>query len=177
MTPVLVKVVDFGLARLQTGNFQTLMPNGEKGLMGTPDYMAPEQARDHHNADIRSDLYSLGCAFYFALSGRRPFIGTSLTELITQHLTAEAEPLDELRADVPAGLANVIRRMMAKKPANRYQTPAELIAAVEPLCETRGANLDLLSLPEPEAAEPGPESVAPTRVVAHLAFANETPET
>ena len=138
------------------------MPNGEKGLMGTPDYMAFEQARDHHNADIRSDLYSLGCAFYFALSGRRPFIGSSLTELITQHLTVEAPPLGELRDDVPTGLVNVIRRMMAKNPNDRYQTPADLIAAVEPLCETRGANLDLLSLPElePEAES---ESVARKR--------------
>jgi hypothetical protein len=143
--------------------------------MGTPDYMAPEQARDHHNADIRSDLYSLGCAFYFALSGRRPFIGTSLTELITQHLTVEAEPLDELRPEVPAGLVNVIGRMMAKNPNDRYQTPAELIAAVEPLCDTRTTNFDSLSLPEPEP-EAGNESVAATRVVAHLAFANETPE-
>ena len=137
ITPTLVKVVDFGLARLPTGNFETLMPNGEKGLMGTPDYMAPEQARDHHNADIRSDLYSLGCSFYFALAGRRPFIGSSLTELITQHLTVEAPALEELRADVPAGLVNVIRRMMAKNPKDRFQTPADLIAAVEPLCETR----------------------------------------
>jgi eukaryotic-like serine/threonine-protein kinase len=174
VTPVLVKVVDFGLARLQSGNFQTLMLGGEKGLMGTPDYMAPEQARDHHHADIRSDLYSLGCAFYFALSGRRPFVGASLTELIAQHMTAEATPLGELRADLPPGLVNVIRRMMAKNPDERFQTPAELITAVEALCETRGANLDPISLPGPEPAAEA--SVAATRVVAHLAFAEETPD-
>ena len=172
VTPTLVKVVDFGLARLQSGNFQTLALNGE-GLMGTPDYMAPEQARDHHHADIRSDIYSLGCTFYYALSGRRPFVGASLTELITQHLTVEAAPLGELRAELPAGLVNVVRRMMAKKPEDRYQTPAELVAAVEPLCETRGAYLDPISLPDPERAE---VSVAATRVVAHLAFADATPD-
>jgi hypothetical protein len=173
VTPTLIKVVDFGLARLQSGNFQTLMLNGGPGLMGTPDYMAPEQARDHHNADIRSDLYSLGCAFHYALSGRRPFVGTSLTELITQHLTAEPPPLGDLRAELPAGLVKVVRRMMAKKPEDRFQTPAELIAAVEPLCETRAALLDLVSLPEPERPE---ESIATTRVVAHLAFAEEAPD-
>jgi eukaryotic-like serine/threonine-protein kinase len=172
VTPTLVKVVDFGLARLPSDNFQTLML-GEKGLMGTPDYMAPEQARDHHHADIRSDLYSLGCSFYFALSGRRPFVGSSLTELISQHLSVEAQPLGELRAELPAGLVNVIRRLMEKKPEDRYQTPAEMITAVEMLCETRAANLEPISLPEPEQAE-AQESVAATRVVAHLAFADGT---
>jgi eukaryotic-like serine/threonine-protein kinase len=160
VTPTLIKVVDFGLARLHSSNFETLMVNG---AAGTPDYMAPEQARDYHNADIRSDLYSLGCAFYYALSGRRPFVGASLTEQITQHMTVEAQPLSELRPELPAGLVNVVRRMMAKNPEDRYQTPTELIAAVEPLCETQGAYLDPISLPDPE----------PTRVVAHLAFADE----
>lgn len=165
ITPALVKVVDFGLARLQTGNFQTLALNGEKGLMGTPDYMAPEQARDHHHADIRSDIYSLGCTFYFALSGRRPFAGANLAEIISQHMTADSDPLDSLRPDLPAGLVQVVHRMMAKAPEDRFQTPAELIAAVEPMCTTRAANLEPIDMSEPE-----------TRIVAHLAFAENAPE-
>jgi serine/threonine protein kinase len=132
----LVKVVDFGLARLHTGGTsQTLMLKSDKSFVGTPDYVSPEQARDVHAADIRSDLYSLGCTFYFALAGRRPFRGNSVLEMVIKHFQEEPEPLQALRSEVPVPVVAVISRLMAKDPARRFQTPAELAAALEPFCQ------------------------------------------
>jgi serine/threonine protein kinase len=171
--PALVKIVDFGLARLQTGTFQTLMVQGDKGLMGTPDYIAPEQARDYHRADIRSDLYSLGCTFYYALTGKRPFVGATVTELLMKHLEAEAEPIAALRSEVPQAVAAILERLMKKKPEDRYQTPADLVAALTPLCSRDAFATDQLwTTPGNDAPETA-VSVMPTRLVAHLAFANE----
>ena len=98
----LVKVVDFGLARLQprnSPNNQTL--DKDCGFVGTPFFMSPEQANNLHDVDIRSDLYSLGCTFYYALTGEIPFPGNTLAEVLASHLTRKAPPLEELRADIP----------------------------------------------------------------------------
>jgi serine/threonine protein kinase len=121
--PPVVKVVDFGLARLQRpgASSQTLMLQNGKGFVGTPDFVSPEQARDVHAVDIRSDLYSLGCTFYYALSGHRPFPGASVVETVAKHLHEEARPLDAVGAEVPARVAGVVRRLMAKDPAKRFQ--------------------------------------------------------
>ncbi len=125
--PVLVKVVDFGLARLQTtAKSDTILLETQGGFLGTPDYCSPEQSRDIHAADIRSDLYSLGCAFYFALTGRVPFPAETVMEKLVKHVMEEAPPVEEVRPVVPAGVAAVVRRLMAKDPARRFQTPAEL---------------------------------------------------
>ncbi|MGH7170287.1 MAG: serine/threonine-protein kinase, partial [Gemmataceae bacterium] len=134
-TPVpLVKILDFGLARLQgKSKGDTIALRGETGVLGTPDYIAPEQSRDIHAADIRSDLYSLGCAFYFALAGRVPFPGENAMEKLLKHLMEQAEPLQKVRPDVPAAVAAIVRRLMAKEPADRYATPAELAQELEKL--------------------------------------------
>jgi serine/threonine protein kinase len=131
----LVKVVDFGLARLHSkGSANTLHLHSEKGFVGTPAFISPEQARNIHEVDIRSDLYSLGCTFYYALSGKWPYRGQSPLEIVVQHLEKDAQPLTELRPEIPPGLASVIRRLMAKKPDQRFQTPADLIAELSFLC-------------------------------------------
>jgi eukaryotic-like serine/threonine-protein kinase len=131
--PVLVKVVDFGLARLQqTAKAGTLMLQNDKAFLGTPDYVSPEQARDMHAVDIRSDLYSLGCTFYYALTARRPFHRTTLLEVVVQHLEQDPEPLEACRPDVPEPVRAIVRRLMAKEPGERFQTPAELVAALAP---------------------------------------------
>jgi serine/threonine protein kinase/Leucine-rich repeat (LRR) protein len=124
----LVKVADLGLARVRAsedGNSNT--PLTEQGLLlGTCDYLAPEQAADAHGVDIRADLYSLGCTLYFLISGRVPFPGKSIPIKLILHRDAEPVPLEQLRADVPPEVAAVVRKLMAKGPKDRFQTPAEL---------------------------------------------------
>jgi eukaryotic-like serine/threonine-protein kinase len=124
----LVKIVDFGLARLHTSSAKTLKLHKEGAFFGTPDYVSPEQARDLHAADIRSDLYSLGCTFYHALTGARPFHGANAMETVIQHIEKEPDAIETYRPEVPPGLASVIRRLMAKRPAQRFQTPADMVA-------------------------------------------------
>ncbi len=129
---VLVKILDFGLARLQgKTKGDTIALRGETGVLGTPDYIAPEQSRDIHAADIRSDLYSLGCAFYFTLTGRVPFPGENAMEKLLKHLTEVAEPVERVRPDVPPRIASLVRRLMAKDPADRPQTPAEVVEELD----------------------------------------------
>jgi serine/threonine-protein kinase len=132
-----VKILDMGLARLDdpTDPGRTVEGLTETGaVMGTPDYIAPEQAIESRGVDIRADIYSLGCTLYYMLAGRPPFAGGSLAQKLLCHQQAEPEPIERLRPDVPAGLAAVLRRMMAKRPADRYQTPAEAAVALERYC-------------------------------------------
>jgi serine/threonine protein kinase len=129
---VLVKIVDFGLARLQgKAKGDTIAVSAPGNVLGTPDYIAPEQSRDIHSADIRSDLYSLGCTFYFALAGQVPFPGENAMEKLIKHMMEPAEALEKVRPDVPPTVAGIVRRLMAKKPDDRYQTPAELLRALD----------------------------------------------
>jgi serine/threonine-protein kinase len=132
-----VKVLDMGLARLSQGSDaeQTAAGLTQEGtVMGTPDYMAPEQAEESTGVDIRADIYSLGCTLYFLLAGQAPFAGGTLAQKLRRHAQAEPEPLSARRGDVPAGLAAVARKMMAKRPDDRYQTPGEVAAALAPIC-------------------------------------------
>jgi serine/threonine protein kinase/Tfp pilus assembly protein PilF len=131
----LIKILDMGLARLnQPGPSDQISSELTQtgAVMGTPAYLAPEQARDSRRVDIRSDIYSLGCTLYFLLAGRVPFPGIGLAEIIVQHQLDEPEPIEKLRRDVPPGVASVIRKMMAKRPEERYQTPGEVAAALAP---------------------------------------------
>ncbi len=124
-----VKVLDMGLARLTGVTVEGEMTNRltqEGAVMGTPDYIAPEQTLDAHSADIRADLYSLGCTFYHLLTGRVPFPGGTLGQKIAKHLSREPDPLRGLRPDAPERVAGVVSRLMAKRPEDRYQTPGEL---------------------------------------------------
>src|SRR5262249_16740404 len=128
-----VKILDLGLARFQkplqeevTGTF------GPAGgvMMGTPDYMAPEQALDFHKADTRSDIYSLGCTFYYLLTCQPPFTGGTLAQKLLAHQQTKPPLLTQLRPEVPPELLPIVDRMLAKQPAERYQTPAELVDAL-----------------------------------------------
>ena len=147
-----VKILDMGLARVLArpdGTASTMLTQ-VGSVMGTPDFIAPEQARNSHASDIRSDLYSLGCTLYYLLAGRPPFPHGTLTEKLLQHQLDEPEPVgrarrDRLRAghpvaaeltrsraslDVPDEVAHLVSRLMAKRPEKRYQTPDELAAAL-----------------------------------------------
>jgi len=132
----LVKILDFGLARLQGSDDDadeagTILTRPNL-VMGTPDFVSPEQARNLHTVDIRSDLYSLGCTFYFLLTGRVPFPDGGTLEKLIRHTTEEPDRLEDLRPDVPAEVAALVRKLMAKEPADRFQTPLELSAALGP---------------------------------------------
>jgi serine/threonine protein kinase len=136
-TPGVVKINDFGLARLQSPDAGSSPKLGtilvkENTVMGTPDYLSPEQARNLHKADIRSDLYSLGCTFYYLLTGQAPFPGGTSIEKLVRHGTELAIPLSNLRPDVPAAIAAVVEKLMAKLPEDRFQTPIDLVHALGP---------------------------------------------
>jgi serine/threonine protein kinase/Leucine-rich repeat (LRR) protein len=124
-----VKLLDLGLARQENVEQLTLLTT-DGSMLGTPDYVAPEQARNSHEADIRADIYSLGCTLYFLLTGQPPFVGGSLTEKLLRHLLDVPAPLQRLRADAPAAVTAVVNRLMAKRAADRYSTPAEAAAAL-----------------------------------------------
>ncbi|HEY7423833.1 MAG TPA: SUMF1/EgtB/PvdO family nonheme iron enzyme [Gemmataceae bacterium] len=128
----LVKVLDFGLAKVLREKTDDTGLTGEGKMLGTPDYIAPEQALDAAKADIRADIYSLGCTLYYLLSGRPPFSANSLGAILLAHQMQEAKPLNLVRPEVPEELAAVVRKMMAKSPAQRYQTPREVVQALAP---------------------------------------------
>ncbi len=125
-----VKILDFGLAKANSekGDERGLTATGQ--MLGTPDYVSPEQTLDAASATIRADIYSLGCTLYYLLAGRPPFTGRTAFEVMQAHHDVDARPLSEARADVPAGLDGVVRKMMAKDPADRYQTPVEAARAL-----------------------------------------------
>lgn len=147
-----VKILDFGLAKAaQERGQDDHSLTGTRAMLGTPDYIAPEQAQDAAAADIRADIYSLGCTLYFLLSGAPPFQDKSVSEIVRAHRSKEAARLDQVRADVPALLAAVVAKMMAKDPAGRYQKPAEVVQALAPFVRS-----------SPGPVEPGPDVPADT---------------
>lgn len=127
-----VKILDFGLARFfrETHTNPSLTDTG--AVMGSPDFMAPEQAQESRRADIRADLYSLGCTFYFLVSGKVPFPEGSAMEKIMAHCQKTPVSLQELRRDLPAELLSIVERMMAKDLQQRQQTPLEVGRALRP---------------------------------------------
>ncbi|PQO27435.1 hypothetical protein C5Y96_18025 [Blastopirellula marina] len=123
------KLVDMGLARLHQVNSQDSDLTASGMTLGTFDYISPEQARDPRSADVRSDLYSLGCTFFFMLTGRPPFPEGTVLQKLLSHSGEEPPDPREFRADVPDEVVHILSRLMAKNPNDRYQKPGELIAA------------------------------------------------
>jgi len=129
-----VKLLDMSVARLlqwagQPDSLSTLTQGG--AVIGTADYVAPEQLEDPRRADIRSDLYSLGCSFYFILTGQVPFPGNSLVAKLDQQRWQTPTSIHQLRDNVPPALVTIIQRLMAKNPRDRFRTPGELVQALE----------------------------------------------
>jgi serine/threonine protein kinase len=123
----LIKIVDFGLGRLvdeqRTGSRLTQADE----ILGTLEYISPEQAANSRDADVRSDIYSLGCTFYFLLAGVPPFIGKNAVELLMKHETERPSPIGTLRGDVPQDIASLLERMMQKDPTLRPQSPQDVL--------------------------------------------------
>jgi serine/threonine protein kinase len=128
-----IKILDMGLARVVTPEERDKeMDLTQAGVfLGTPDYVSPEQAEDATQADIRSDIYSLGGSLYFLLTGEVPFPGKTLVEKIRRALTDPPPSAAAKRKEVQPSLNAVIRKMMARNPEARYQTPAEVMAALD----------------------------------------------
>jgi serine/threonine protein kinase len=174
-----VKILDLGLARLVDDEGDELTRGA---VLGNADFIAPEQALDSHAVDARADVYSLGATFWYCLTGHRP------ARAGLEFLRSPSRPRHdaELRADVPEGLWQVLRKMMAPAPADRYQTPAEVLEAVTPFIPDKAASAldaeriaasatteslavtaetvpDQPALPMASSPAPGPRRTAPIR--------------
>lgn len=159
-TTTMVKLLDLGLARLHADDAPGELTT-DGAVMGTIDYMAPEQATDSHTVDIRADIYSLGCTLYKLLRGQGPFAGAKFSSYgakIVAHATRQPEPLSAFRPDIPPELAAVVQRMLAKEKEDRYSTPGELARALQPFCH----HSDLLALARLESGEAAlPQALPP----------------
>ncbi len=187
-----VKLLDLGLARWTSASPQQAFTHLTLvgSVMGTPEFIAPEQARDPHNSDIRADLYSLGCTLYFLLTGQPPFANGSMTEKLLQHQFNEPDSVEAVRrerlqewakphesvevfkknARVPTAVAAVLHRLLAKAPADRFQTPSELAGELQSILRNM-ADGTLASEEEPaKAPEPTRQPSAKPRVqpIVHL---------
>jgi serine/threonine protein kinase len=126
-----VKILDMGLARLSRDPQDNITAQYDNNfVLGTVDYLAPEQASNSHTVDARVDLYSLGCTGYYLLTGQPPFPDGSVGEKIVCHQVRSPTPLRALRPEVPEGLVAILNRLMAKDPARRYQSADELLVAL-----------------------------------------------
>jgi hypothetical protein len=160
------RIVDMGLARLhQVEGDADLTVSGM--TLGTFDYISPEQARDPRAADVRSDLYSLGCTIFYMLTGRPPFAEGTLVQKLLQHQQTPPPAIEDLRFDVPKRLAAIVARLMEKDPLDRYQRPAVLVADLLACAEAEGYPLAASrSAAVVVAAEPRQESRLPWLVPA-----------
>lgn len=129
-----VKLLDVGLAReifapnrqLQHADLTT-----ESTIVGSLNYLAPEQARDARRVDIRADLYSLGCVLYHCLAGQPPFVDTNPVRQLARHVNENPRPLPEINPQVSTAFWNIIARLLAKTPEERFNTPSEVVAALQ----------------------------------------------
>jgi len=131
-----VKILDLGLALVnqEDGASLTLLYN-EK-VMGTADYLSPEQAVNSHNVDLRADIYSLGCTLYFLLTGHPPFPKGTLAQRIAMHQTKEPDDIRESRENCPAALVDICNQMMKKNADERYQNCASIKAELMGFMDT-----------------------------------------
>lgn len=136
-----VKILDFGLALATVKEGEVSgdsTAHGQNTVMGTPDYLSPEQARNHREVDHRSDIYSLGCTFYYILSGQVPFPGGTVMEKLVRHSSMPPVPIEKLRPELAPEIVAIVRKMMEKKPADRQQSAEEVALALLPFGSHQG---------------------------------------
>ncbi|MCS7166402.1 MAG: serine/threonine-protein kinase [Gemmatales bacterium] len=167
-----VKLLDLGLARFFLDEQDILTRKYDEKVLGTADYLAPEQALDSHVVDIRADIYSLGATFYYVLAGHPLFPEGTVAQKLIWHQTRMPKPIREIRSDVPIELAELLHRMLAKKPAERPQTPEEVARILEPMVDLRQL------LPPPGVAmstSPSAGSAAADYMLATVSSVNMAP--
>jgi serine/threonine protein kinase len=130
--PPVVKILDFGLARSESRDEKVTRLTKIGHVLGTVDYISPEQAGDARGVDIRSDIFSLGCSLFYLLTGKAPFTGADTVARMLARLLEDAPSVRTARPQTPAALEKVLTKMLARNPAERYRTPAEVAAALEP---------------------------------------------
>lgn len=161
-----VKVLDLGLARFsEVSDDNPLTVAHDERVLGTADYLSPEQAIDSHTVDARADVYSLGCTIFFALTGRPPFTGGSLAQRLMAHQLKEAPPVAEFRPDINESekgraLAEIIRRMMIRDRDERPQTMAEVADLLENWLHPPGDSAPSIPVATPVASPPTAVPVA-----------------
>jgi serine/threonine-protein kinase len=139
-----IKVSDMGLARI---GYSAANPDAPNRLTGTADFIAPEQAIDSHTVDARADIYSLGCTWYFLLVGKPPYIGNNVAQRLAKHQTAPVPLVSASRSDCPKPIVALIARMMAKRPADRPASAAELLVQLRRLAGTHFSGGELANRP------------------------------
>jgi serine/threonine-protein kinase len=157
------KVADFGLAQLAPGGDGQSVELTQIGTtMGTPLYMSPEQVQGE-KLDHRSDIYSFGVTCYHMLAGRPPFRGETAVSIAVQHMNSKPEPLGPRRPDLPLALCHVVRKMMAKDPAKRYQDAGAVLKDLRQISAAMKENLDVAALSlsgfDEEVAPPAPPTL------------------
>src|SRR4051812_49026747 len=156
----IVKVLDMGLARFFNDDEDVLTKKYDENVLGTADYLAPEQALDSHSVDIRADVYSLGGTFYFCLTGRTPFAEGTVAQKLIWHQTRQPRPIRGIRPEVPEGIVAIVDKMMAKDVNARYQTPQEIADALEPWTQTPIPPPPEREMPQFSLAATGPRSMS-----------------
>jgi serine/threonine protein kinase len=133
-----VKILDMGLARFFHDEDDILTKKFDENVLGTADYLSPEQAEDSHSVDIRADIYSLGATFYYLLTGRAPFGEGSVIQKLRWHQDKNKlpRPVTDFRSEVPGPIVAILNKMLAKLPENRYQIPGEIADALAPYTQT-----------------------------------------
>ncbi|MFZ5828815.1 MAG: protein kinase domain-containing protein [Planctomycetota bacterium] len=154
-----VKILDLGLARFTADQQASLTVAYDENVLGTADYLAPEQAIDSHGVDARADIYSLGCSLYYLLTGHPPFAEGTLPQRLMMHQKQPPPSIHLDRPDAPQDLVDICLKMMAKKPAVRYQTARDVAHALGDWLEARGHAVPPDSSIGKRAAGPAPEQV------------------